>query len=323
MVKSELLIDDIVKIFNNYNLGEVLEYKPIKEGTVQTNVFVKTKDGGYILKYYENRVKESVLFEANLIKYLRNRKYPCPNVFKSREGNVVGLYKGKPYIIFEFIEGEHIENPSENQKKQLIKRIAELHNITKNYKPLYRSFRWNYSVELCRKLALERMEKLGTVNAKKKFEWLESELANLQIPKSLPKGICHCDFHFSNVIFKDGEFRALIDFDDANYTFLVYDLVIFCEPFIDCFRWDTWDKYKITDDVFDFKELKRVIFNYMKYRPLNDIEKRYLFDIYKLSILFDCIWYFQRGEAEDFYEKRKINYLNRLGRERFYSEIFR
>jgi len=55
---------------------------------------------------------------------------------------------------------------------------------------------------------------------------------------------------------------------------------------------------------------------------LDNNEKKYLFDVFKLSILFDCIWFFERGDVEDFFEKRKIDYLNSLGRENFYNEIF-
>jgi hypothetical protein len=42
----------------------------------------------------------------------------------------------------------------------------------------------------------------------------------------------------------------------------------------------------------------------------------------KLSILFDCVWYFARGDAEDFFERRKIEFLNALGRSEFYKRLF-
>jgi hypothetical protein len=76
------------------------------------------------------------------------------------------------------------------------------------------------------------------------------------------------------------------------------------------------------DEVLNFNEAKKVLLEYMKYRPLNNNEKRHLFDLYKLSILFDCIWYFSRGDAKDFYEKRKIDSLNSIGREEFYNKMF-
>jgi Ser/Thr protein kinase RdoA (MazF antagonist) len=124
------------------------------------------------------------------------------------------------------------------------------------------------------------------------------------------------------VLFKNDKFNALIDFDDANYTFLVFDLVCLINPFTPEFDWNTWKKYKKNDNVFDFRETRKVISEYSKYRPLDNNEKKYLFDVFKLSILFDCIWFFERGDVEDFFEKRKIDYLDSLGRKNFYSEIF-
>ncbi len=282
-VKTNFTKDEIVKILSNYDLGDFVSFKPIAKGTVQTNFILQTSKGKFVFRYYENRSKDSVLFEANLIKYLKDKKYPCPVPFKNKYGKLIGIFNNKPYVIFEFIDGEHIENPNEEQKEQLIKKVAELQNITKNYSPYYRKYRWNYSIELCKKLAENETKKLGTENAKEKSKWLKSELSKLKLPKSLPKGICHCDFHFSNVLFKNGKFNALIDFDDANYTYLLYDLICLTEPFVSSFDWNTCNKFKITDNVFDFKQTQKTVSEYMKYRPLNDSEKRHLFDVYMLQ----------------------------------------
>ena len=74
--------------------------------------------------------------------------------------------------------------------------------------------------------------------------------------------------------------------------------------------------------MFDFKEAKKIVLVYMKHRPLNNSEKRHLFDIFKLSVMLDCIWRFKRGNANDFYEKREIEHLNSLGRKEFYNKLF-
>ncbi len=322
--KTRFSKTELTEILSDYDLGVYKDSKPLTEGTVQTNYLLKTEKGKFVFRYYENRSKESVLFESNLIEYLKNHNYPCPAPIKNRNGRFVGIYNKKPYVLFEFVEGQHLENPNENQKKQLIRKVAELQNITKNYRPFYRKYRWNYSIELCRELARKEAEKINTANSKEKLKWLENELSKLNLPRSLPKGICHCDFHFSNALFKNGKLNALIDFDDANYTFLMFDLVWLIDPFISSFRWNNWQhcKNSINDDLFDFREAGKVISEYTKYRPLNNNEKRHFFDLYKLSILIDCVWYFGRGDVEDFYEKRKIEALDNLGREKFYHELF-
>ena len=65
--------------------------------------------------------------------------------------------------------------------------------------------------------------------ARAKLPWMERELERLDLPPSLPKGVCHCDFHWSNILFQGDEFVALLDFDDANWTYRTFDLVILIE----------------------------------------------------------------------------------------------
>jgi len=322
-VKTKFSKSDFLKILSDYDLGKYKSSKPFTTGAVQTNFLLQTTRGKFVFRYYENRSKNSVLFESDLIKHLTDKNYPCPAQFKNDDGKFVCTYKGKPFIIFEFVEGKHLKNPNEKQKNELVKKVAELQNITKNFKPKNTQFRLNYNVENCRKLVRKEAKKLNTENAREKLKWLESELLKLELPKSLPKGVCHCDFHFSNVLFKDSKFNALIDFDDANYTFLVYDLAALINPFVKSFEWNIWKKFKKNQNIFDFTEAQKIVAEYMKYRPLSNIEKRYLFDVFKLSIMFDCIWYFVRGSAKNFYEKRKIEYLNSIGREEFYNMIFK
>ncbi len=310
-------------ILSNYSLGKLIDSQPFTTGTVQTNWRLQTTTGDYVFRYYEKcRSQDSVLFEVNLMRYLKKRHYPCPTPFNNKYGKPISLYNNKPYVIFEFIEGEHLEMPNWDQKKELIRMVAKLHNITKNYRPSNKSQRWNYGIDLCRNLANKQAEKINTVNSQRKLKWFESELQKLNLPKSLPKGVCHCDFHFSNVLFLNGKFNALIDFDDANYTFLIFDLVSLVEPFVSSFKHSNWFEHNVTDNIFDFGETKRIVSEYERYRFLNSNEKRHIFDVYKLSFLFDCIWYFDRGDAENFFEKRKIEHFNNLGADNFYNQLF-
>ncbi|TDL76180.1 homoserine kinase [Peribacillus frigoritolerans] len=321
-VKTNFSSNNFKNILSNYNLGELVYSNPITKGTVQTNFFIKTTTNKLVFRYYENRTTESVLFEINLINYLQEKKYPCPTPLCNNYGHFIGIYNDKPYVVFSFIEGEHIDNPTNNQKKQLIEKVAELHNITKGYKSDLTQYRLNYNVEQCEKLAQESAEKINTLNSQEKLKWYRYQLNQLVLPSSLPKGICHCDFHISNILYHHDEFKALIDFDDANYTFLTFDLMCMLEPFKTTFDWDTWDKFSLEDDVFDFSNAKTVVLEYSKCRPLNESEKIHLFDLLKFGILIDCIWYFERGDVKDFFEKRKIDYLDNLGRENFYKKLF-
>ncbi|GCE24067.1 homoserine kinase [Dictyobacter kobayashii] len=321
-VKTEFSKQQFIEILSDYTLGDFTAFKPITAGTVQTNFLLQTTQGTFVFRYYENRSMGSVLFESDLTQYLKKKRYPCPAPLKNSKGRYVGTHNEKPYIIFEFVEGQHLENPDAAQTKQLIQKVAELQNLTRNYKPRHTKYRWNYDLALCQQLAREEADKINTVQAKEKLAWFEHELSQLILPRSLPKGICHCDFHFSNILFQNGEFKALIDFDDANYTFLMYDLATLIDPFLPSFDWNSWSHFKPGENVFDFSAASQTVMEYTRHRPLNNNEKSHLYDVFKLSIMFDCVWYFKRGDAKDFYEKRKIAALNDLGREHFHAELF-
>jgi Ser/Thr protein kinase RdoA (MazF antagonist) len=311
-VKTEFTRDDFVSILSSYDLIGYVGSHLVEQGTVQTNYFVDTARGRFVLRYYESRSRESVLFESDLLAYLAARDYPCPGQVKDRRGAYVGLYRDRPYVIFQFVEGQHIEHPTADQHRQLVQKAAELQKLTLGFDSAYTSYRWNYTPDLCRTLARGEAERIDTEGAREKFAWLTGELAALDLPALLPRGICHCDFHFSNVLFREGEFVALLDFDDANYTYLPFDLVGLIE-------YRAWPH---TNDRLDITAAREVVQEYTKHRPLQEAERHHLFDVYKLSVLFDCVWYFGRGSGVDFYERRKIESLNSLGRGRFTEGLF-
>lgn len=294
-------------------MGAYEDHTTLTAGSVQTNIFVRTISNRYVLRYYEQgRSFNAVLFEVNLLNYLKRRTYPCPAPIRNKRGDYVGMHTTKPYVLFEFLEGEHVQHLNKDQQQQLIKKVAELHTITAQYRPAHTHDRLNYSVETCGRLAEQAARTINTANAREKLQWLKHELSQLDLPSSLPKGVCHCDFHFSNVLFKDDSFAALLDFDDANYTFLLFDLSGLIASWA-C----PYDHVAL-----DFVEARKIVSVYHRYRPLNNNEQRHLFDVYKLSILIDCVWYFGRGDVRDFYERRKIEQLNSIGKERFYNELF-
>lgn len=311
-VKTAFSADEFTRILENYDLGAYTDSGPFNGGTVQTNIQLQTTKGRYAFRFYENRTKNQVLFETELLSYLKGKHYPCAAPYRNRDGCFVGMFHLKPYVIFEYMDGQHVEVPNERQKQQLIQKAAELHNISQEYTSVYQADRWNYDVELCRALARQASERIDTANAKEKCAWLENELLTLELPASLPKGICHADFHFSNVLFEQDDFSALLDFDDANYTFLLFDLV----GLIESWAWRYGE-----DEVLDFSAAKKVLAEYTRWRTLNSVEEAHLFDVYKLSILIDCVWYFERGDVQDFYERRKIEFLNQVGRDNFRQKL--
>ncbi|MDF1514548.1 MAG: homoserine kinase [Anaerolineae bacterium] len=311
-VKTEFSLRDIDAILSHYDLGVCTGHEAIPQGTVQTNYAISTPQGEFVLRYYENRSWESVMFESDVLTYLTGHGYPCPNPREDRLGSYVGIHNDKPYILFDFIEGSPVEHPTWQQREQLIHKAAELQLITSDFQSIYTPYRWNYTPALCRALAKEQAIAGNSQAVWDKFSWLEAQLGNLDLPDDLPRGVCHCDFHFSNVLYMDGDLTALLDFDDANITYLQFDLVGLIE----------YGAWPYTSDSLDLHAARDIVCTYTEIRPLSTLEKRHFIDVYKLSILFDCVWYFARDTGDDFYEKQKIDYLSRQGRHSLTQALF-
>ncbi len=97
---------EITEILSHYAVGTLLASRALTQGSVQTNLLLDTTKGKFVLRYYrQNRSLQAVQFEVNLIAYLKRHGYPCAAVLKNRAGKLAGETNGKPYALFEFLEG--------------------------------------------------------------------------------------------------------------------------------------------------------------------------------------------------------------------------
>ncbi len=311
-IKSLFSKNDFEHILSLYQLGTIISYEPISDGTVQTNYLFTTEQGKFVFRYYENRAYLSVMFEIEVLRFLHKEEFPSPVPIPSSKIDYVGTFNNKPYVIFHFLEGASLAKYQDGHQKQLIHLAAQLQKLTVGFQPKHTPYRWNYSPDLCRQLAQEKAVELGTNEAQEKLNWLIKQLKLLELPDALPRAICHCDFHESNVFFQGDKLSALLDFDDANYTYSTFDLVCLIEGWA----------WHYPEEELDLAKAAEVVALYRQHRSLSPLEQHHFIDVYKLSILIDCLWFFARGSGDDFYEYKKIKYLNSLGREQFKSALF-
>lgn len=259
------------------------------------------------------------MFEKELIDLLIDNNFPTAIVIEPRDSGV-NLYKGTPYLVYEWIEGIHKKQISFNQQCQILEAMAQLHLITIDKKIKYAEDRLSYN----KKEITHRLKSsvaLDTEDAENKLKWWEAEIDKLELPDELTKGICHTDYHYSNILFKNTNFKSLIDFDDANFTYLFFDIVSYLPFFKSSFNHVTWSNHD-SNKALDFSRAKELLCFYQNKITIPESDKRHFYDLLKLSILIDTVWYFDRGDSQNFFEKRKIDILNQLGKEKFYSQLF-
>lgn len=308
VVKTIFSKENLSKILSNYDLGKIKKVKPFKLGAVQTNLLLETEKDKFVFRYYESRPEKYALFEVNILQYLAKHSYPCPAPIRNIHGGFTGKYKNKPFALFEFMNGEYKKNVN---PKLIAQVIGELHKITIGYKPKYFEARDTYDPKSCWKSAISNSKKIRSKSeAKKRLDWLEAELEKLKLPTTLCKGVCHCDTHHSNFLYKNNKISAVLDFDDASYTYLLYDIVGII------YFWAWPDK-----GILNFSKAKELIKEYQKYRRLTNNEKRHLYDVLKMAIFMSISWFIY--DTQDYgNEKRKIEFLNSFDRKEFYKKLF-
>ena len=105
-VYTKLSENELKKFFSNYNLGKLLNYKGIKEGIENTNYFIKTEKGKFILTLYEKRVEEKDLpFFISLMRNLFDKNFPSPEPIINKNGNYISEILEKKAAVVSFLNG--------------------------------------------------------------------------------------------------------------------------------------------------------------------------------------------------------------------------
>lgn len=182
-IKSTISESDLPIILASYDLGEYQGFKTFANGAGQTTLLLETTRGKFVLRYYENRSEEHVSFEVQLFDFLKSKGYPIPQILKNRAGECSGVYKGKPYIIIEFIEGQHGKNPNhefdQKEMAEVIKVVAQLHGLTQNYEQEYFGNHEVFDAAYCRK---EFQKKHPHLIGTEQGTWFMAELDKLESP---------------------------------------------------------------------------------------------------------------------------------------------
>lgn len=313
--KIQFSKENIQGILRDYNLGELIDFKPFESGHVQTNIFLKTTKGKFVLRYYENRSKEYVLFEVDILHYFYEHKYPCAMPIRNIYGNFIGNFKEKYYAVFKYVGGKHIKKPNETKKIEIVKYLARLHKISKGYKPRYSEFRESHDKEYCITTAKKEYKRFDLKEiAKERLYYLQKQLKSLKFPSTIPKGVVHCDFDIANIKFKGNNIEGILDFDDACYTYLIYDIASLI------YYW-AW----IREKKLNFAKAKFLLNKYNKYRKLSIVEKKYIYDALKMVVLTYMAWFFyDKLRDVDIFEKSKkrLEELDKIGREEFLNQLF-
>ncbi|MCI0466474.1 MAG: homoserine kinase, partial [Beijerinckiaceae bacterium] len=240
-VYTEVNDDGLARFLAGYDLGRVLALKGIAEGVENSNYFLHTECGYFILTLYEKRVSEADLpFFLGLMEHLAAHGLNCPQPVRNRQGGALGRLAGRPAAIVTFLEGMWRRNPSVRCCAAVGEALGKLHRAGAGFADSRRNA---LGVESWPGLFAEAKPRADELHPGIAGE-LAGELAYLakNWPRNLPRGVIHADLFPDNVLFIDAKVSGLIDFYFACTDQLAYDVAICLNAW--CFEPD--GSYNIT-----------------------------------------------------------------------------
>jgi len=259
-VYTEVDDAELIDFVSTYDIGSLLSCKGIAEGVENSNFYLHTRAGSFILTLYEKRVHETDLpFFLTLMEHLSARGLNCPQPVKNRDGVALGRLSGRPAVIVTFLEGYSIHHPEPAHCAELGGALARLHLAG-----------GDFSMTRPNRLSVDDWRPLFAPHAARADEvepdlraLIESELSCLERdwPRELPQGVIHADLFPDNVFFLGERISGLIDFYFACTDALAYDLAICLNAW--CFG---------PDHVYRLDCGTALLAAYQRLRPLNKAE---------------------------------------------------
>jgi homoserine kinase type II len=212
---------ELAEWLGHYSVGALLACEPIEAGIENTNYFVTTVQGRYVLTLFERLPAEELPFYLNLMAHLARHGIPCPAPIADLSDQYMRPLKGKPAALVTRLSGRSLERPGVAECTELGGLLGRMHLAARSYSAYLENPRgpkwW--------RLAAREVAPFLDADAK---TLLESELefqAAHRFP-DLPRGPVHADLFRDNALFDTGRISGVIDFYFAGVDCLLYDVAV-------------------------------------------------------------------------------------------------
>lgn len=210
------------KFLKQYPVGELIGFQGIGEGVENTNYFVDTSDGRWVLTLFERLNYADLPFFLGLMDHLASRGFPGAMPVRTHEGKNLVTLNGKPAALVRRLMGQSVLFANLEQCRQVGRALGELHVVGKSYAGHCDNSRGALWREQTGRLLIR---KIPDASAKR---LIEDELAmQMSIDlAALPQGVIHADLFRDNALFVEDRLTGVIDFYYACNDALLYDLAV-------------------------------------------------------------------------------------------------
>jgi homoserine kinase type II len=297
----------------DYDLGEAVDFRGIASGIENSNFFLTTTRGEYVLTLFENLNAAQLPFYLDLMRHLASHAVPVPDPMRRRDGALFGELNGKPAAIVTRLEGAPELAPEPQHCIEVGQMLARLHLAGRDFpthQPNLRSLAWwqeNVPALLPfldhdqRALVLAELDHQAAFFASDDYA-------------QLPEGPCHCDLFRDNVLFahpsaNETRLGGFFDFYFAGCDKWLFDIAVTVNDW--CIN--------LTSGKLDPARVDAMLRAYQTVRPFTPAEERHWNDMLRAGALrfwVSRLYDFHRPREAEMLKAHDPGHFERILRER-------
>jgi len=224
-VFTEVSFDEAAAFLRFLNLGQLQSLKGASGGIENTNYFVDTDQGQYVLTLFERLTFEQLPFYLHLMKHLATRGIPVPDPVADAKGAILHRLKAKPAAVVNKLRGHSELAPTALHCAGVGEMLARMHLAGLDYARQQPNLRglawWNETVPVVLPFLTDAQRSL--IQSELAYQ---NHVAALPAYASLPRGPIHADLFRDNVMFEDGRLSGFFDFYFAGWDTFAFDIGI-------------------------------------------------------------------------------------------------
>ena len=212
-------------LLDRLNLGTLSALRGIEGGIENTNYFVSTDQGDYVLTLFERLTHEQLPFYLYLMKHLAGQGIPVPDPAPDSAGDVLHTVCGKPAAVVNRLEGRSQLAPEPVHCAAVGEMLARMHLAGQDYARSQPNLRglpwWNDTVPVVLPYLSEAQNAL--IRSELAYQ---NHVAQSSAYAALPRGPVHADLFRDNVMFEGERLTGFFDFYFAGVDSWLFDLAV-------------------------------------------------------------------------------------------------
>jgi homoserine kinase type II len=224
-VFTPVSLDDLTQWITQFSLGKPLAIKGISSGIENSNFFITTETGEYVLTIFEQLTFEQLPFYLQLMRHLAERDVLVPAPIANKKGEILHALHGKPASIVTKLEGTSQMAPKPVHCAAVGTMLARMHLAAEDFpirQPNLRGLDWWRATT---PVVLPYLPEDAQHLLRTELHEQETFAASATYAK-LRHGPIHADLFRNNVMFDGERLTGFFDFYFAGCDTWLFDVAV-------------------------------------------------------------------------------------------------